>query len=308
MNSEHDLVLRTCDPDMTSFDGFKWPNEGDVEAPDWDPKPECGHGLHGLFHGCGDATLLSDNSDTKWLVVKVLKDTTVDLGGKVKFPKGIVVYAGTKEEAVKIIAEAYPEAPVVFANRYSGNDGISISGDRGTSTSGHYGKSTSGHYGASISGYHGNSTSGYRGASTSGDYGASTSGDYGASTSGNYGKSTSGILGKSTSGILGKSTSDDDGTSTSGNFGISISGDYGKSISGYYGKSISGYHGVSTSGDYGESTSGIGGTSTAGIGGKLIIDWRDSSRHRTAVAYVGENGIEPNVAYRLDRQGDFIKA
>jgi len=220
MNSEYDLVLRTCDSDMTSFDGFKWPNEGDVEAPDWDPEPKFGHGLHGLLHGCGNGNLLSGNHDAKWLVVKILKGTSIDLKGKVKFPKGTVVYAGTKKEAVKIITEAYPGEPVAFAARHSGDNGVSISGD----------------------------------------YGVSTSGNDGTSTSGNYGTSTSGV----------------DGTSTSG--------------------------------DYGDSTSGIDGTSTSGIGGKIIIEWYDGFHFRTAVAYVGENGIEPNVAYKLDRQGNFIKA
>jgi len=277
---------------MTSTNGFKWPNEGDVEAPDWDPKPECSNGLHGLLHGCGNAYLLSDDPDAKWLVVKVLKGTSIDLKGKVKFPKGTVVYAGTKEEAVKIIAEAYPGEPVVFANRHSGYDGVSTSGD--------YGASTSGDSGTSISGYRGTSTSGYQGTSTSGNYGTSTSGYYGKSTSGNYGKSTSGDGGASISG--------DNGTSTSDMFGISISGDYSKSVSSYCGNSTSGDYGKSTSGDNGTSTSGIGGTSTSGIGGTLIIKWYDGSRLRTAVAYVGENGIEPNVAYKLDRQGNFIKA
>jgi hypothetical protein len=79
-----------------------------------------------------DADLLSDDPDAKWLVVKILKG---DLGGNVKFPKGTVVYAGTKEEVVKIIAEAYPGEPVVFANRHSEDDGVSISGYQGTSTS-----------------------------------------------------------------------------------------------------------------------------------------------------------------------------
>jgi len=236
MNSEYDLVLRTCDPDMTSFDGFKWPNEGDVEAPDWDPKPKCGKGLHGLLHGCGSGNLLSGKPDAKWLVVKVLKGATVDLEGKVKFPKGTVVYAGTKEEAVKIIAEAYPGEPVVFANRHSGDDGVSTSGD--------YGNSTSGDGGTSISGGDGESTSGYRGTSTSGDYGKSTSGDYGKSTS----------------------------------------GDCGISISGY------------------------GGISASGIRGELHIRGHYGFRFRTAVAYVGENGIEPNVAYKLDDKGNFIEA
>ena len=276
MKPEYDLVLRTCDPDMTSFDGFKWPKKGAVKAPDWDPKPECGHGLHGLLHGCGNGNLLSVNPKAKWLVVKVLKGTCVDLGDKVKFPKGTVIYAGTKEEAVKIIAEAYPGEPVVFANRHSGDDGVSTSGD--------YGKSTSGNNGTSISGYHGNSTSGNNGKSTSGNNGTSISGDYGTSTSGYRGNSTSGDGGTSISG--------GDGESTSGYRGTSTSGDYGKSTSGYLG----------------ESTSGIGGTSTSGVGGTLIIKWHDGSRYRTAVAYVGENGIEPNVAYKLDRQGNFIKA
>jgi hypothetical protein len=236
MKPEYDLVLRTCYSDMTSYNHFKWPKKGAVKAPDWAPTHECGRGLHGLLRGCGDGNLLSNRPNAKWLVVKVLKGTCIDLGGKVKFPKGTVVYAGTKEEAVKIIAEAYPEAPVVFANRHSG------------------------------------------------DYGVSTS-DYG-------------------------------GTSTSGNFGTSISGDYGKSISGDYGKSISDYHGASISGDGGTSISGIGGISTSGeggtstssIGGKLNIKLHDSYRYRTAVAYVGENGIEPNVAYKLDDDGNFIKA
>jgi hypothetical protein len=229
---------------MTAYNGFKWPNEGDVGAPDWDPEPKCGKGLHGLLHGCGDAGLLYNNTKAKWLVVKVLKGTSIDLKGKVKFPKGTVVYAGTREEAVKIIAEAYPEEPVVFAVRHSGDNGASISGYRGTSASGNYGASISGDCGTSISG----------------DYGKSVSGDYGKSTSGNGGTSISGV----------------DGTSTSGNFGTSISG--------------------------------YRGTSAAGIGGTLIIKWYDSSRSRTAVAYVGENGIKPNVAYRLDNKGKFIKA
>jgi hypothetical protein len=181
-----------------------------------------------LLHGCGDDGLLSKNPNAKWFVVKVLKGTCIDLIGKVKFPKGTVVYAGTREEAVKIIAEAYPGEPVVFANRHSEDDGVSISGYQGTSTSG------------------------------------------------NYGTSTSGILGKSTSGICGDSISGNCGKSTSGNYGTSTSGDHGTSIS--------------------------------GVGGTLIIKWCDGFRYRTAVAYVGENGIEPNVAYKLDDKGNFIKA
>ena len=280
--TEYDLVLRTCKADMTAYNSFKWPETGTVSAPDWDPKPECGNGLHGLLHGCGDSSYLSNEPDAKWLVVAVPKGTCVDIERKVKFQSCEVVYAGTKEEAIRRIAEAYPEAPVVYAQRMTGKYGVSTSGDCGTSTSGIGGKSTSGHYGTSISG------------------------NCGTSTSGEGGTSISCIRGKSTSGNRGKSTSGDGGTSTSG--------DYGTSMSGYDGTSTSGNCGTSTSGNGGKSTSGYGGTSTSGYYGALIITWYGGNRHRHTVGYIGEtldasgSKLEPNVAYKLDDKGNFVKA
>ena len=32
------IVLRVCRSDMTSYNGFIWPETGYVEAPDWDAK------------------------------------------------------------------------------------------------------------------------------------------------------------------------------------------------------------------------------------------------------------------------------
>ena len=44
------LVLRTCAADMTAHNGtFTWPESGECAAPDWDPYPSCGRGLHGLL-------------------------------------------------------------------------------------------------------------------------------------------------------------------------------------------------------------------------------------------------------------------
>jgi hypothetical protein len=48
------LILRTCKPDMTSYKGFRWPESGPVDCPDWDPKPKCGNGLHGFLWGEGN--------------------------------------------------------------------------------------------------------------------------------------------------------------------------------------------------------------------------------------------------------------
>ncbi len=114
------------------------------------------------------------------------------------------------------------------------------------------------------------------------------------------GTSTSGYGGTSTSGFGGTSTSGDSGTSTSGYYGTSTSGDGGTSTSGYGGTSTSGDSGTSTSGDYG--------TSTSGVGGALVFVRYTKGRNRIVVAYVGECGIEPNVAYRLDYSGKPVRA
>ena len=65
--------------------------------------------------------------------------------------------------------------------------------------------------------------------------------------------------------------------------------------------------GTSTSGDGGTSTSGDGGTSTSGYGGTLLIRWHDGKRYRIATFYVGEDGIEENVAYRVNERGEAVR-
>lgn len=98
------LVLRTCNADMTSSNGFKWPASGHVEAPDWQPTKECGNGLHGWLWGCGDWSLKSKDPNLKWIVVAVEAKSVIDLDGKVKFPSGEVLHvAKTWHEAMGFI-------------------------------------------------------------------------------------------------------------------------------------------------------------------------------------------------------------
>ena len=160
------LVLRTCAADMSSHNGFKWPTKGPVKCDDWKPVKACGNGLHGFLWGEGDGTLASFDESAKWLVVEVLASEIVDLEAKVKFPRGTVVFCGSRFDATKYIAARAPNTVKAIIG--------------GTSTSGYGGTSTSG--------YGGTSTSGYRGTSTSGDGGTSTSGDGGTSTSGDGGE------------------------------------------------------------------------------------------------------------------------
>ena len=62
-----------------------------------------------------------------------------------------------------------------------------------------------------------------------------------------------------------------------------------------------GYKGTATVGDYG--------TATGGENAELCIRWFDCGawRYRTEIAYVGENGIKPNVAYRLNDEHRFVE-
>ena len=52
----------------------------------------------------------------------------------------------------------------------------------------------------------------------------------------------------------------------------------------------------------------LGSTARAGAGGAIALTYNDGDRCRIAVAYVGEDGIEPNVDYRVTDAGEFVKA
>jgi len=71
-----------------------------------------------------------------------------------------------------------------------------------------------------------------------------------------------------------------------------------------------GYRGTATAGGCGTATAGDCGTATAGYRGTLQIKWWDTkaSRYRIATAYVGEEGIEANVSYKLDENHQFVRA
>ena len=53
------LILRKCQKNGLSSNNFYYGKVGDiVTAPDWNPIPECGNGLHGLLEGNGEWLLL----------------------------------------------------------------------------------------------------------------------------------------------------------------------------------------------------------------------------------------------------------
>ncbi len=147
------LVLRTCDKNLKSHNGFQWPESGEVSAPDWRKDVECGHGLHGLLWGEGNGELLNWDQGSRFLVCEVDDVEIVDLGGKVKFPSCNVVHCGTKESATQYMSDngAAGRAIVGFTAT-AGHRGTATAGDRGTATAGDYGTATAGHRGTATAG------------------------------------------------------------------------------------------------------------------------------------------------------------
>jgi len=285
-------VLRNCLEDMTSHGGFIWPKEGHVECDDWLPTEECGNGLHGFLWGVGDTHLLYPQENCYWLIVEVDKDKIIDLGNKVKFPEGNVVFCTQDRDKViekMITLGANPNT--IMYNKITvgdncaaivGNKGSATAGNNGTATAGYNGTATTGNYGTATAGYNGTATAGYNGTATAGNNGTATAGDRGSATAGYNGTATAGYNGTATAGDRGSATADNDGTSTAGD------------------------NGTATAGIGGTATAGIGGTATAGIAGKckvgeggiISIYYFDGERKKLKVGYCPED-IKPNTFYRV---------
>ena len=127
------LVLRTCTAEMRgivpSSSEFVWPERGPVQCKDWNPEPICGGGLHGLLWGEGEGINLLWQAGAKWLVVEVAAKDIVDLGGKVKFPRGVVVFCGDQAGATAYLAAHGGAARTIVG-------GTATAGYRGTATAG----------------------------------------------------------------------------------------------------------------------------------------------------------------------------
>jgi hypothetical protein len=179
MTKQTSLILRVCRADMTSRNGFKWPEVGqEVVAPDWHKKAECGNGLHGWLYGQGDHSCAEywQAPNAKWLVLEADSDSIVMIGGKCKVPKAIVRFVGDVKSATDYLWEHEPrsrDVEVIGACRADKREGAQVRvGALGTATAGALGTATAGYSGTATAGYSGTATAGYSGTATAGLYGA----------------------------------------------------------------------------------------------------------------------------------------
>src|SRR5271157_3753817 len=270
------LFLRTCNSNFTSYINFQYPNEvgAIVSAPDWDPKPECGNGLHGLLNGNGDSSLLSREESAIWMVVEANIEECIDLNGKYKFPKCSIKYIGKREDTVKYLVQQG-----CTGVHFSTNTG----GDGSTNTGGDGSKNTGGDESKNIGR----------------DSSKNTGGDSSKNTGGDSSKNTGGYRSKNTGGNYSTNTGGHCSTNTGGNDSTNIGRDRSTNTGGY---------GSTNTGGYGSTnTGGNGSTVCGGENSKLILSYYDGRRSRSVVGYVGEDGIEANVKYKLGNEYKFVK-
>ena len=149
-----------------------------TEAPDWDPEngaepgDKCGCGLHGLLDGVGDWSLLSSAHDALWWIVGVKRAECVDLDGKVKFPRGTVVYFGGANGALNTIAKEWKR---IAQGAGESKGATATAGDSAhANTAG-----DSAHANTAGDSAHANTAGNYAHANTAGDSAhANTAGDY----------------------------------------------------------------------------------------------------------------------------------
>jgi hypothetical protein len=194
-------------------------------------------------------------------------DEWIELDGKVKFPRGNVVHTGTRLSATNFIRENGAKGKVIGSVVVVEHCETAAAGDLGTAISGNYG------------------------IASAGDSGTATAGNHGTATAGNHGTAIAGNFGTATSGNYGIARAEHNGTATAGDVGTAIVGNYGTAIVGNYGTAITGCYG----------------TAMAGVNGIIQIKYFVKDRAKIKIGYIGEDGLEPNVKYKLNDNFEFEK-
>ena len=214
------LVLRNCNPDGSSYNGYVWNTEiGAVNTcPDWIDNHECGNGLHGWLDGSGDTSVSNYNFSTLWLVLEVENFNLLD--GKVKFQSCVVVFKGSKSECAKYLYDAgirgaiigltgdYPEGGDYSAlisegsrTQKAGNDSTQTAGSGSTQKAGSGSTQTAGYLSTQTAGNRSTQTARDNSTQTAGSDSTQTAGHYSTQTAGEYSNITCGNDCKVTAGI-----------------------------------------------------------------------------------------------------------
>jgi len=96
-------------------------------------------------------------------------------------------------------------------------------------------------------------------------------------------------------------------TLTAGDYSTLTAGSWSTLTAGYYSTLTAGYYSTLTAGNDSTLTAGNYSKLTAGDGSTLTCRYWDGNKYRLATAYVGENDIKPNQAYKVNNKGKFYE-
>lgn len=228
--------------------------------------------MQGWLFGIGDHQNYPAEaiSGSRWQVLGVDTDDLVRLSGGVAFKRGYVLHTGDKLSATRYLEEHVPDvrnAPVIGAHRQAGNQASIQVGAHGHAVAGDSGRACAGDYGTAAAGV--------RGEAVAGESGFASVGDRGAARVGDFGEAHAGEFGTATAGHGGTATAKDCSTARVGAKGVACAGQYG--------------------------------TASAGEKGEIRLRYWDTQagRERTAIGYIGENGLQANTPYKLDTNHQF---
>jgi hypothetical protein len=269
---------------------FHWPASGPAvraEVVRGMPKPDY---CKVLSLPCEQPGHLHWQDHGRWVVLEIDERDFVDEEGLVRFSQGNVIFNGTPQDACKFIRDHGLPVPSSLKEVKVGGDWDNVStGEHGISIAGWHSRAESGRYGLAYA-----------------NQGTAIVGEYGVATA---------VFGEAVAGDKGVSVATYGAARASG-FGIAIAcNEFQNARAGDRGLAVAAFGhsggGNATAGKGGMAlTQGGGSSSTvhADEGGVLAVLWDDGRRWRLAVAYVGENGIRPNVSYSLSEDGSFIPA
>jgi hypothetical protein len=156
------LVIKRCVTGNLATNNFVYPPKGEcVEATDWVDDEDCGGGLHGWTLGFD--TYFNDSYKGNFVALLVNKnDGYVELGDKVKFRKGKVLYNGEdSREAHKLMRSMYPNMKLHWnienqtdnSTVRQGYNSVAKQGDYATANQEDYCVASQGKYSAVSQGY-----------------------------------------------------------------------------------------------------------------------------------------------------------
>ena len=247
-------------------------------------KKDCDN-FPGFLYGQGDGQIIDFfiDHDTKWVLIEC-KDDEFDFNPYAcNIKDGVVTYIGDRKTDTDLLKEKYKTKIVGH---------IDVVGDKSKITTGDLGMVIAGNNSEAFGGFASFVVSGHDSKSKGGDFSFVVSGEGGKSTTGH-----NGIAISSTSGEV-----------FGGNESVGFVEESGEIRLGRQS------HGFGK--DYAEVSVDEKAVAYAGVGGKvkgkkgstLILEYRDLQGFtRIKVGYVGED-LEPDVFYKLDNYGYFIKA